>query len=112
MFEDKFKDSEQYFALKSFSNLNALTVKEIVHELKLQREVDYHNNIIRFHGITKNQACAVSCLHNENILHCDLHPGNREEPVSDPDIPSDYVKLYKECWDGEPDNRPNMEQEN
>ncbi|CAB4418547.1 unnamed protein product [Rhizophagus irregularis] len=161
MFEDKFKANnwskdilekyfvliikirKQYFALKSFSNLNALTVKEIVHELKLQREVDYHNNIIRFHGITKNQACAVSCLHNEisYIVICILSDvysvgvllwelssgkppfhnksdeialtiiqGNREEPVSDPDIPSDYVKLYKECWDGEPDNRPNMEQ--
>ncbi|CAB4438055.1 unnamed protein product [Rhizophagus irregularis] len=30
-----------------------MTVKEIVRELKIQREVDLHDNIIRCHGITK-----------------------------------------------------------
>ncbi|PKC56039.1 hypothetical protein RhiirA1_474611, partial [Rhizophagus irregularis] len=39
--------------LKSFYNLNKITLKEIVHELILQRDVDFHGNIIRFYGITK-----------------------------------------------------------
>ncbi|CAB5376874.1 unnamed protein product [Rhizophagus irregularis] len=120
-------------------------------------------------------ACAVSCLHNEGIVHRDLHSGNvlvhrniikisdfglskriesssntqsklfgiipyvdpkkfngqrenqtstqvfslnekkisqglREEPV--PDTPKDYVEIYTECWNGEPDKRPTINQRN
>ncbi|GBB88346.1 hypothetical protein RclHR1_01490027 [Rhizophagus clarus] len=123
VFRANYKDSEQYLASKSFFNLDIATIKEINRELRLQREVDFHNSIIRFHGITnsesKNQrgnkfnilvlelkytdggslrnylnknfdtltwkrkcnlahqlACVVSCLHDENTLHCDLHSGN------------------------------------
>ncbi|GBC22500.2 kinase-like domain-containing protein [Rhizophagus irregularis DAOM 181602=DAOM 197198] len=147
--------------------LNNITVKEIIRELKNQREVDYHDNIIRCHGITKFEsteyhvgnnymlvmeyanngslrsyleknfgkltwddkyimayqlACAVSCLHNEGIVHRDLHSGEqydvglaleilqglRETVV--PDTPENYVEIYTKCWDGEPDNRPNIYQ--
>ncbi|CAI2168345.1 2561_t:CDS:2 [Funneliformis geosporum] len=34
--------------------------------------------------------------------------GLREQVVTN--TPPDYVELYKECWDGEPNNRPDMEQ--
>ncbi|RGB38248.1 kinase-like domain-containing protein [Rhizophagus diaphanus] len=95
-------------------------MKEIVREVNIQREVDFHDNIIRCHGVTKFEsenhlgydymlvmeyadggtlrdylkknfnkltwdnkyllayqlADAVSCLHNEGIIHRDLHPGN------------------------------------
>uniref|UniRef100_U9SX76 Protein kinase domain-containing protein n=1 Tax=Rhizophagus irregularis (strain DAOM 181602 / DAOM 197198 / MUCL 43194) TaxID=747089 RepID=U9SX76_RHIID len=44
------KDSDTVMALKYPLNL---TIKEIVNEIKLQREVDYHSNIIRFYGISK-----------------------------------------------------------
>ncbi|CAB5303477.1 unnamed protein product [Rhizophagus irregularis] len=142
-------------------------MKEIVRELKIQREVDFHDNIIRCHGITKFEsenhlnnnfmlvmeyadggslrnylkenfgeltwddkclmayqlACAVSCLHDEKIIHRDLHSsnilvhkntikladfGHRETVV--PDTPEEYVKIYTKCWDGEPDNRPTIYQ--
>jgi hypothetical protein len=33
VFRANYKDTGQYFALKSFSNLNAATIKEIVHEV-------------------------------------------------------------------------------
>ncbi|CAB4404303.1 unnamed protein product [Rhizophagus irregularis] len=106
--------------------------REIVNELKLQRDVDFHDNIIRFHGITKpvsedkkmkdyhlykmahQLACAVLCLHDEGIVHNDLNSfmeisgGLRETIV--PNTPTDYVKLYEECWDSEPSKRPNMEE--
>ncbi|RIA93845.1 kinase-like domain-containing protein [Glomus cerebriforme] len=120
VYRANWKNSEQYLALKSFYNFNKATAKEIIEELILQREVDFHNNVIRFFGITSenNQnalskhyslvmeyadggtlrqylkkninnltwndkfktayqlACAVSCLHNEGIVHSDLHSGN------------------------------------
>ncbi|PKY62039.1 kinase-like protein, partial [Rhizophagus irregularis] len=169
--------NSQYFALKSFFNLDEVTAKEIVHELKLQRNIQFHNSIIKFYGIAnfdpENQnfqsnnyllvmeyvnsgplknylkenfnsftwndkynfasqlACAVSCLHNEGIVHCDLissgqppfyskgeqydidlaleiSQGLREEPI--PDTPEDYVDIYTECWNGEPDKRPTINQ--
>ncbi|CAB5386200.1 unnamed protein product [Rhizophagus irregularis] len=132
--------NSQYFALKSFFNLDDVTAKEIVHELKLQRNIQFHNNIIKFYGIAnfdpENQnsqsnnyllvmdqlACAVSYLHNEGIVHRDLHSGEqydidlaleisqglREEPI--PDTPEDYFDIYTECWNGEPDKRPTINQ--
>ncbi|CAB5303500.1 unnamed protein product [Rhizophagus irregularis] len=70
-------------------------MKEIVREFKIQHEVGFHDNIIRYHGISKFKsennehhvnyilhhmayqlACGVSCLHNKGIAHCDLHSGN------------------------------------
>ncbi|GBB94301.1 hypothetical protein RclHR1_23290001 [Rhizophagus clarus] len=113
------KNSHSYVALKSFFNLDDVAIKEIVNELKLQREVDFHENIIRFFGITtENQidnskkyllvmeyadsgtlreyleknfdnltwsdkfsfalqlTHAVLCLHDEGIIHRDLHSNN------------------------------------
>ncbi|CAB5345963.1 unnamed protein product [Rhizophagus irregularis] len=59
-------------------------------------------------------ANAISCLHNEEIMHLDLHStmeilqGLREKPIFN--TPEDYVKLYTECWNDEPDNRPTINQ--
>ncbi|CAB5347372.1 unnamed protein product [Rhizophagus irregularis] len=65
------------------------TGNTVVRELRIHRIVDFHDNIICFHGITKFEsvdhdnytnymllACAVSCMHDEGIIHCDLHSGN------------------------------------
>ncbi|CAJ0843716.1 3297_t:CDS:2, partial [Entrophospora sp. SA101] len=77
---------------------------EVINELKLLRKVDYHQNIIHFYGVTKNEdsgtlrsylqkksksinwdlklkfayeiASAVSCLHENDIIHRDLHSNN------------------------------------
>ncbi|CAB4477922.1 unnamed protein product [Rhizophagus irregularis] len=122
VYRASWKNSEQYLALKSFFNIDNVTAKEIVHELKLQRDIQFHNNIIKFYGIAKfdpendnvqsknyllvmeyadsgplknylkenfniltwndkynlayQLACAVSCKHNEGIVHRDLHSGN------------------------------------
>ncbi|GBB89413.1 hypothetical protein RclHR1_01610004 [Rhizophagus clarus] len=118
VFRANWKNSEKLFALKSFFRLNNVTVEEFVRELKIQRDVDFHDNIIRCYGITKlksdnhnnyllvmeyadggslrnylkknfnnltwndkyNMAyqlsCAVLCLHNEEIVHRDLHSCN------------------------------------
>ncbi|CAB5364519.1 unnamed protein product [Rhizophagus irregularis] len=39
--------------MNGLTGLDNITVKEIVRELKIQRKVDLHDNIIRCHGITK-----------------------------------------------------------
>ncbi|POG67823.1 kinase-like domain-containing protein [Rhizophagus irregularis DAOM 181602=DAOM 197198] len=122
VFRAKWKNSDQYLTLKSFFNFDNITAKEIVHELRLQRDIQFHSNIINFYGITKFEpenhndqlkkyllvmefadsgtlheylknnfsnltwddkyklayqlTSAVSCLHNEGIVHRDLHSGN------------------------------------
>ncbi|POG58709.1 kinase-like domain-containing protein, partial [Rhizophagus irregularis DAOM 181602=DAOM 197198] len=106
------KNTDHFFALKSFSN-NKQTLEEIIKELKLHRSVDDHGNIVRLYGITniKNYALvleyanggtlntylgknindldwndksrlalqladAVGFLHDNDIVHRDLHSGN------------------------------------
>ncbi|GBC20658.2 kinase-like domain-containing protein [Rhizophagus irregularis DAOM 181602=DAOM 197198] len=121
VYRAKWKSSHSYLALKTFFNFNNITTKEVVNELRLQREVDFHENIIRFFGITtQNQndssikywlimeyadsgtlqeylkehfhnltwnnklnlafqlAHAVLCLHDEGIVHRDLHSKNSD----------------------------------
>ncbi|POG73357.1 kinase-like domain-containing protein [Rhizophagus irregularis DAOM 181602=DAOM 197198] len=53
VYRASWKNSEKQFALKSFFSLNNVTIKEIIRELKIQREVDFHDNVIRCYGITK-----------------------------------------------------------
>ncbi|CAB4396145.1 unnamed protein product [Rhizophagus irregularis] len=53
VYHANWKNSGEQFALKSFFSLNKITVKEIVRELKIQHEVNFHDNFIRCYGITK-----------------------------------------------------------
>ncbi|EXX63784.1 uncharacterized protein OCT59_024453 [Rhizophagus irregularis] len=122
VYRAKWKNSYQYFALKSLHNIDEDAIKELVHEIELQREVAFHNNVISFYGVTisdqENQsndtkkyllvmeyadggslsnylkknfekltwenilklayqlASAVSCLHDQGIIHRDLHSNN------------------------------------
>ncbi|CAB4379571.1 unnamed protein product [Rhizophagus irregularis] len=96
VYRANWKNFEHYLALKSFFKPSNITIKEIVNELKLQRDVNFHANIIRYYGITKLEsenkidqtknyllvmecadgACSVSFLHDEGIVHRDLHSCN------------------------------------
>ncbi|CAJ0829448.1 17073_t:CDS:2, partial [Entrophospora sp. SA101] len=51
---DKSKDNCSTCALKSYKH-SISNMKEVTNELKLLRKVDYHQNIIRFYGVTKNE---------------------------------------------------------
>ncbi|GES82577.1 kinase-like domain-containing protein [Rhizophagus clarus] len=48
------KTTDHFFALKSFDN-DEITLKEVVKELKLHRNVDFHENIVRIFGVTKEE---------------------------------------------------------
>nr|CAG8646370.1 2710_t:CDS:2 [Entrophospora candida] len=76
-------------------------------------------------------ASAVLCLHENNIIHRDLHSNNilvhqktikladfglspldisngiREKPI--PNTPDEYVNLYKACWQDNPKSRPDIQ---
>ncbi|POG65682.1 kinase-like domain-containing protein [Rhizophagus irregularis DAOM 181602=DAOM 197198] len=219
VYRAKWKNSYQYFALKSLLNIEEDAIKELVHE-------NQSNNIKKYLlvmeyadggslskylkenfekltwevklNLAYQLASAVSCLHDEDIIHRDLHSnnvlvnqntikladfglskrieastkkkkdlfgivpymdpkkfsnrsyslnkksdvysvgvllweisngkppfyvegesydcslafqivqGHRETTV--PDTPIEYVKLYTECWDDNPDNRPSIQE--
>ncbi|CAB4435278.1 unnamed protein product [Rhizophagus irregularis] len=48
----KWRNTDTFFALKTF-NSDKITLKEVVNEIKSQKKVDVHENILRFYGITK-----------------------------------------------------------
>ncbi|POG72798.1 kinase-like domain-containing protein [Rhizophagus irregularis DAOM 181602=DAOM 197198] len=52
VFRVNWKKTDTLLALKSFDN-NKLTLKEVFNEIKLHKQVDFHPNILRFHGITE-----------------------------------------------------------
>ncbi|CAB5370394.1 unnamed protein product [Rhizophagus irregularis] len=148
----------------------------VVNEIKLHKRVDFHENILRFYGITKVEetdvtrtyslvleyadsgtlttylnehfnelewndkyqfalqlASAVACMHECDIIHCDLHADNifihqkkikladfglsrKISSSSNPSkifeiidgTPVKYSNLYTGCWKYEPNERPNM----
>ncbi|CAB4396036.1 unnamed protein product [Rhizophagus irregularis] len=96
-----------HLALKSFFNFNNATVKEIVNEINLQRKIDFHENIIRFCGITT--AANQDNNSKKYLLVMEYaNSGLREKPI--PNTPVDYIKIYTDCWNNEPDNRPTVNQ--
>ncbi|CAI2187483.1 13174_t:CDS:2, partial [Funneliformis geosporum] len=46
------------------------------------------------------------CEEYDIDLAIEISQGRREIIV--PDTPEEYVNIYTECWDNEPDNRPDM----
>ncbi|CAI2180671.1 3736_t:CDS:2 [Funneliformis geosporum] len=65
-------DSDTVMVLKSSYDSD---IKKIVNEIKMQREIDYHENIIKFYGISKLETESINkyLLHAQNIL---IHKNN------------------------------------
>ncbi|CAG8448236.1 7321_t:CDS:2 [Acaulospora morrowiae] len=97
------KSGEKTVALKSLisnPSSDSESFKEFVDEFKLIRSVDFHDNVIRFFGVSQG----------ENILDITrkISGGGREDPY--PGTPEEYKKLYKQAWDNDPANRPSVDQ--
>ncbi|UZO03641.1 uncharacterized protein OCT59_024045 [Rhizophagus irregularis] len=68
VYRAKWKDLDQYLALKYFFSFDKATIKELVHELELQREVAFHDNVINFYGITTQDQEIASSGMTKNYL--------------------------------------------
>ncbi|CAB4482919.1 unnamed protein product [Rhizophagus irregularis] len=82
------------------NNNNINKIQKIVNELKFQRDVNFHVNIIRYYGITKLESDYWLELFTETCIPV------IEEII--PNTPNDYSNLYIECWNDKPNNRPSM----
>ncbi|CAB5358219.1 unnamed protein product [Rhizophagus irregularis] len=109
VYRANWKNLEQYFALKSLSNLDNKAIKEVVKEIEIHRDVHFHNNIISFFGIT-TKGESQNGQFKKYLLVMEYANDYRETIV--PGTPIDYSNLYTECWNGVPDNRPTMDQIN
>ncbi|CAB4488371.1 unnamed protein product [Rhizophagus irregularis] len=78
------KEHLNYYEYNQFTDIQEIGAGEIVCELKIQRKVDFHDNIIRCCGITKfesenqisNNYMLVMEYADGGIIHRDLHSGN------------------------------------
>ncbi|CAG8441211.1 14352_t:CDS:2 [Funneliformis caledonium] len=105
------------FAIKKFNKI--LSMKEITNEIDLMKKVNTHPNIIKF-GESQDilQIFPVPFkrvlfweltsrsppFDSEELTLIDIVNGKREKPI--PNTNPEFVKLYKECWKHEPDERP------
>ncbi|GBC27069.2 kinase-like domain-containing protein [Rhizophagus irregularis DAOM 181602=DAOM 197198] len=101
VYRANWKNSHNIYALKSLKDSEA---KKFVDELKIQRKVNVHDNIIRFYGITRVDQNYSSKIYMLVIEYAD--GGLRETPIQD--TPKDYEKIYTDCWEFEPDDRPTI----
>ncbi|CAG8601866.1 6252_t:CDS:2, partial [Funneliformis mosseae] len=64
------KNKGCYVALKSFNN-NKTTLRNIVKEIKLHKEVNFHSNIIRIFGITSEATANAMKRHSLVLEYAD-----------------------------------------
>ncbi|CAB4388502.1 unnamed protein product [Rhizophagus irregularis] len=105
VYRANWKNSEQYLALKSFFNVDDVIAKEIVHEcIVICTPVIVG---VLFWEISSGQP-PFAAEEYDIDLALEISQGRREEPI--PNAPENYIKIYTECWDIEPDNRPTINQ--
>ncbi|CAG8605315.1 2267_t:CDS:2 [Diversispora eburnea] len=144
--------------LHSFAQ-NDTAIQNFVHELQIQKRVEYHDRMIRIFGVSQDPSNrdyllilqyadggnlrnyfaqnystltwndkfrishgiidALRCLHDEDIVHRDLHSKNILIDQGEPKIadfetpivgtPQEYKLLYQQCWNPTPHIRPSVD---
>ncbi|PKC07080.1 hypothetical protein RhiirA5_377329 [Rhizophagus irregularis] len=97
VFHANWKNTDTIFTIKKFNNNNS-TPNQVVNEVKLQKRVDFHENIIRFHGII---------IEKETDKFFSLTNAYSDQS----DVIYSLVLEYadSECWRYESNERPNMQ---
>ncbi|GES93389.1 kinase-like domain-containing protein [Rhizophagus clarus] len=76
VYRANWKKSHIRYAIKSFIKIDNATAKAIVREIQLHREVDHHDNIIRFYGVTTSIKENQRKEYSLGIIHRDLNSNN------------------------------------
>ncbi|CAB5368650.1 unnamed protein product [Rhizophagus irregularis] len=106
---------EQTDAINQMNNYSL--VLEYADNGTLKTYLDEHFNELEWNNkfdFALQLANAVLCLHECDIIHRDLHAtlaikgGKREEIIDG--TPIEYSNIYTKCWEGEPDNRPDIQE--
>ncbi|CAB4419348.1 unnamed protein product [Rhizophagus irregularis] len=107
MYKTNWKQSEKCIVLRSF-NLDHATIKEIIREIKLRREVDFNDMMMKFYGITKTSDKEYLLVLEYAEGAREISQGLREGIVEG--TPKEYSNLYAKCWDSDPDKRPTIQE--
>ncbi|CAB4470041.1 unnamed protein product [Rhizophagus irregularis] len=93
----KFKDEPNYSLVLEYADSGTLGkyLKNNITTFKWQDQMKFANEM----------ASAILCLHDNEIIHGDLHPSNVliHQQTND-----EYVELYQKCWEFEPKDRPDI----
>ncbi|RIB07238.1 kinase-like domain-containing protein [Gigaspora rosea] len=92
-----FKGTEAYFEPQCFIVLDKV--------VKIDEKSDIYSLGVLLWELTSGHP-PFSSFRNKAPISYYVSLGHREKPV--PSTPSDYVKLYKKCWDTEPECRPTI----
>ncbi|CAB4417631.1 unnamed protein product [Rhizophagus irregularis] len=124
----------QFYGITKMENVDQMNMNKYILVLEyadngtLDTYLNEHFNELSWNdklSLALQLASAVSCFHNNNIIHQNLHAnkilvhqksikladfvsGKREKIIDG--TPEEYSKLYAECWNYEPQKRPDMQQ--
>ncbi|CAB4389388.1 unnamed protein product [Rhizophagus irregularis] len=75
-------------------------------KIQHHREVDFYDNAIRFYGVTTFSSGRPPFCNELNDLGLAIKILQGLREISIPDTPEEYIKIYTDCWNIEPDDRP------
>nr|CAG8532960.1 4988_t:CDS:2 [Entrophospora candida] len=76
------------------------------HNSKPNKKSDVYSVGVLLWELTSNQP-PFSNHHQQFTLMFSISQGIREEPI--PNTPDEYINLYKECWQDDPESRPDIQ---
>ncbi|CAG8481302.1 13511_t:CDS:2 [Acaulospora morrowiae] len=126
----EWKVFERKVALKRLKNsqpqLDELSLKEFIREIRLLRKISVHPNVIKFLGIMKGgNTCSLKGMMGFVDPQCYLTPGFIRNEKSDvysygvilweiskptKNVPLKFIELYKRCQSVNPDKRLNIDE--